>query len=93
MNKITIDSFANAYNEKMWNNFSMCFSVVTKKTDFMVGIPDDILAALVGILGENAIEQWLNSELKLLDDNKAIDLLKSEKGVKALKMFILSMPN
>ncbi len=93
MSKITIDLLANAYNEKLWSNFEQCFPRIKQKTSVMMGIPDDILAALVAILGENSIEQWLNTELKLLDNNKAIDLMKSEKDIKALKMFILSMPN
>jgi len=93
MNTITIDSLANAYNEKLWNNFAKCFPSINKKIDIMSGVPDDVVSVLVGILGESAIEQWLNSELKLLENSKAIDLLKSEKGIKALKMFLLSMPN
>ena len=93
MSTMTIDSLANAYNEKLWNNFTKCFSGINKKNDIMYEIPDDILSVLVGILGESAIEQWLNSELKLLENSKAIDLLKSEKGIKALKMFLLSIPN
>lgn len=93
MNKGNLELLSSAYNEKIWNNFAQCFPSIKNKTDVMLGIPDDILSALVGVLGETAFEQWLNNEIKLLDNNKAIDLLKTEKGTKALKMFILSIPN
>jgi uncharacterized protein (DUF2384 family) len=88
-----VTALANAYNDVYWNRFAASFPKVKNETIKIANIPDDIFSALVGILGESFIEDWLNKELKLLDNNKAIDLLKSETGRKALKMFILSMPN
>jgi hypothetical protein len=88
-----INSLSNNYNEEYWNKFASSFPSVKIKENFNSNIPNDILNALVGVLGESIIEQWLNTELKLLDNKKAIDLMQSEKGLRALKMLIISLPN
>ncbi|WP_226535913.1 antitoxin Xre/MbcA/ParS toxin-binding domain-containing protein [Fictibacillus halophilus] len=88
-----INSLSNSYNEEYWNKFASSFPSVEIKENFNSNIPNDILNALVGVLGESVIEQWLNTELKLLDNKKAIDLMQSENGLKALKMLIISLPN
>jgi hypothetical protein len=88
-----VTTLANAYNEVYWNRFAESFPKIKNETYTQVNIPNDIFSALVGILGESLIGEWLNKELKLLDNNKPIELLNSDNGRKALKMFILSMPN
>lgn len=88
-----VSTLASAYNEVYWNRFAEFFPKIKNQIDTQINIPNDIFSALVGILGESLIGEWLNKELELLDNNKAIDLLKSEKRRKALKIFILSMPN
>lgn len=88
-----INSLSDSYNEEYWNKFASSFPKVEIKENFNCNIPNDILKALVGVLGESVLEQWLNTELKLLDNKKAIDLIHSEKGLRALKMLIISLPN
>lgn len=92
MNSNAIDLLANAYDEKIWGNFVKCFPSINKNEKFK-DIPNDLLNVLVGILGESGVEYWLNTELELLENSKGIDLLKYEKGTRALKMFLLNMPN
>jgi len=85
--------FANAYKDEYWNNFSKCFPLVNLKSEVLSKLPSDILSALIGIIGEEQVEKWVNYEFEELDNMKPIDLVRTDDGLKALKMYILSMPN
>jgi len=93
MVSIGVKKFANAYKDEYWGNFSKCFPVINLKRGMFENIPIDVLSSLVGLLGEEQLEKWLNYEIEELDKIKPIDLLKTDDGLKALKMYILSMPN
>ncbi|MDQ0110647.1 hypothetical protein [Paenibacillus harenae] len=88
-----IEKLSNSSKEEIWNNFYKCFPLVKDNEGVAIKLPDDILTALSGILDKSQIKEWLNLEVALLENYKPVDLLKTEEGTKALKMFILSMPN
>ena len=56
-----------------------------------VGIPKDIARALIGLMGKEEAKLWILRPLERLDNNIMIDLVKTDLGIKAAKMFILSM--
>jgi len=93
MKKSGVTKFAAAFNEKTWSNFSKCFPRISSKSNTLASLPEDVVSALIGLNGEEQVNEWINSELEELDNMKAIDLVKSEEGLNALKMFILSMPS
>lgn len=93
MKKSGVTRFAAAFNEETWNNFSKCFPRISSKSNTLTSLPEDVVSALIGLIGEEQVKEWINSELEDLDNMKGIELVKSEEGLKALKMFILSMPS
>jgi len=93
VNKIGVRKFSNAYKDEYWNNFAKCFPRTEPQNKALSTIPEDVLSSLIGLIGEEQIERWVNSEIEDLDNIKPIDLIESEEGLKALKMFILSMPS
>ncbi|MDQ0087459.1 hypothetical protein J2T12_000853 [Paenibacillus anaericanus] len=72
MNNAAVNSLANAYKDEYWNKLAQCFPSFNNKSTVPIEIPNDVLSALVGILGESVVEQWLNTELKLLGNNRAL---------------------
>lgn len=93
MTETAVKKLANAYKEKYWNDFFKCFPTITAKNEILINVPNDILSALIGLIGEEQVEQWMNYKFEDLDNMKPIDLVKTNEGLKALKMYILSMPN
>jgi len=93
MNKGAVTRFAAAFNEETWSNFSKCFPKISSKSITLSSLPEDVVSALIGLIGEEQVKEWINSEFEELDNMKAIELIESEEGLKALKMFILSMPS
>ncbi len=84
-----IDFFFDEYNDDDWTDFANSFSSV----DVIIeGVPQDVINAVYSIIGENG-DEWLKSPLRKFDGKTALDLLLSEKGEKALKAFIMRMPN
>lgn len=93
MQKSGVTRFAAAFNEETWSNFSKCFPRINSKSNTLASLPEDVVSALIGLIGEEQVKEWINFELEDLDNMKAIELVKSEEGLKALKTFILSMPS
>jgi len=93
VNRLGVKKISNAYKDEYWNNFSKCFPLTVPQNKALSSIPEDVLSSLIGIVGEEQTESWFNCEIEDLDNIKPIDLIESEEGLKALKMFILSMPN
>lgn len=85
-----IDFFANELNEGDWKGFSQLFENVEVQID---GIPQDIVNAVITILGENAGKQWLKTPFSKFNGMNARELLKTKKGEKALKAFIMRLPS
>ena len=84
-----IDFFFEEYNDDDWKDFVNCF----ENADVCIrGVPQDIINVIYSLIGENG-EVWLNKPLHKFDGKTALDLLLSEKGEKALKAFIMRMPN
>lgn len=84
-----IDFFFEEYNDDDWKDFVNCFNYA----DISIkGVPQDIINVIYSLIGENG-EDWLNTPLHKFDGKTALDLLLSEKGEKALKAFIMRMPN
>ena len=85
-----IDFYAEEYDETNWNEFSKCF----KKADIDIPeIPQDIICAVLGILGKETGYMWLHTSLQKFGDKNALELLKTPKGEKALKAYIMRLPN
>lgn len=78
------------YDEKKWNKYASCFKDVTTHID---GVPQDIVNAVFAILGDVDGYKWLHTPLHKLDGKSAIELVKTEKGEKVLKAFIMRLPN
>lgn len=89
----TIIELANAYNETMWHNYASCFKEVTVDRDGLDVVPRDILNVLIALLGVDQTSVWINKKISDLDNNSVIELVNNDIGRKAVKMFVLSMPN
>lgn len=84
-----IDILSNEYNEDNWIEYARCF----EESDIHIkGIPQDIINAVVTILGDEVGYNWLRSPFHKLGGKNAIELLKTPKGEKALKAFIMRLP-
>ncbi len=85
--------WANRYGEDMWDKFQSCFKEVNTTNPLLNKLPSDIRKVLVTYLGEKSACIWIQGGLTLMDGHRAIDLVESEIGIKALKAFIITMPN
>ena len=85
-----IDILVNEYDEKSWIEFVDCFGNYDVKVD---GVPQNIINVIVGLLGEDAGIEWLQKPLNQFNEKPVLDLLNDENGEKALKAFIMRMPN
>lgn len=84
-----IGFFFKEYNDDDWIGFASCFD----KVDIIIkGVPQDVLNVIYSIIGGNC-RDWLITPLEKFDGKTALDLLSSDKGEKALKAFIMRMPN
>lgn len=84
-----IDFFYKEYNDDDWTDFARCFD----KVDIEIkGVPQDVINVIYYIIGESWSE-WLKTPLHKFDGKTALDLLLSKKGEKALKAFIMRIPN
>jgi hypothetical protein len=88
MNKL--DFFVNEYDERGWKEYANSFEYVNVSLD---GIPQDIVNAVLTILGEDTGAKWLNTPLKVFDGQTAIKILETERGEDALKAYIMRLPN
>lgn len=89
----TIIELANAYNEIIWYNYASCFKEVDVDRDELDVVPRDVLNVLIALLGVEQTSVWINKKISGLDNNSIIELINNDIGRKAVKMFILSMPN
>jgi len=78
------------YEEEAWNSYASCFEIVNVQID---GVPQEIVNAVCGILGERTGYDWLHKPLHNFNGKSAVELVKTEKGEKALKAFIMRLPN
>lgn len=84
--------FASIYNEQNWGGFAHCFEDIDIPLEFGKLIPDDVIRALIRILGEDNAREWIEIKLKSVDFKTAIELSKTEQGLKALKAFVMRLP-
>lgn len=82
-----------AYDDVLWTKFANDFETVTTRTGNLETVPQAILNVLVGLLGERTADMWIGKEVTYLDNTVGLELLNTEMGIKALKMFLLTMPN
>lgn len=85
-----VDFFSNEYNEEQWNQYIKCFN---ESNIHIEGVPQDIVNAVVTILGDEVGCKWLHTPLHKFNGQNALDLLKTSKGERALKAFIMRLPN
>jgi len=88
-----IDFYSNEFDEKNWRCFAQYFNEVEIPNDIIGKMPNDVVYALVGLLGFEGMKKWITTELKQLDCNTALTLATTDKGIKALKALIMRMPN
>lgn len=86
-----IVSLAKAYDEVLWSDFVSCFPKVEVNDVILKGIPNDIVSVLVALMGNEEAKAWVCKPLERLDNQMVRDLVKSDTGLKATKMFVLSM--
>lgn len=82
-------ALANAYDEKLWKRFSGNFP--DSDTD-IEGLPKDIANVLCVLIGKEETKEWIEFDLELLDGNSVLELLTTTTGMKAVKMFVLTLP-
>lgn len=85
-----IKFFANEYEEDDWNTYVNCFDKLNISIE---GIPQDIVNVVLTILGDDAGYRWIHTPLNKFNGKNALDLLKTSEGEKALKAFIMRLPN
>ena len=78
------------YEEEAWNRYASCFEDVNIQID---GVPQEIVNVIFTILGDVTGYDWLHKPLHKFGGKSAVELLKTEKGEKALKAFIMRLPN
>ena len=85
-----IDFFSNEYKEENWKKIVSDVPSTELKVE---GIPQDIVNVLVFKIGfEDEAKEWLQTPFPNFNNKTALELLKTEKGTKALKQFILRIP-
>ena len=77
-----LEMFFYEYEEEAWNKYASCFEDVNTQID---GVPQEIVNAIFTILGDAIGYDWLHKPLHNFDGKSAVELLKTEKGEKALK--------
>ena len=85
-----LEMFFDEYKEEAWNRYASCFENVDTQVD---GVPQEIVNAIFTIFGDTTGYDWLHTPLRKFNGKSAVELLKTEKGEKALKAFIMRMPN
>lgn len=83
-----IDILVREYNDETWNKFAKSVEPAEFKIE---GIPQDIVNVLVFKIDSEA-KEWLQTPFSMFNNQTAVELLKTEKGTKALKQFILRIP-
>lgn len=84
-----LEFFADEYNEENWIRYANCFNELNIHIE---GIPQDIVNAVLTVLGNKTGYDWLHTPLRQFNGKNAFDLLKTEKGERALKAFIMRLP-
>ena len=85
----SLDFYVKAYRNDNWNAFMKNVKPSGVKVK---GVPQDIVDAVVHVLGRGGVE-WLNRPLTNLFGGKtAKEVLKLQNGEKALKAVIMRLP-
>lgn len=88
-----VEFYSQDYNASNWEKFSSCFEELKDIEGEYNKIPSDILKVILGLLGESSGKNWCKKELNQLESKTVFDLVKSELGTRALKAFLMRMPN
>lgn len=82
--------FASEYKEEEWNKYAKCFD---KLNVYIEGVQQDIVDAVLAILGSDEGYNLLHTPLHKFLGKSALDLVKTIKGERALKAYIMRLPN
>lgn len=94
MNKdIGVNFFANEYNEKDWKDYCQGFKSIEIPISLSGILPEDVIRPLIYLLGYEYTNRWVNMRFEDLDNRTPIDLAKTMDGIKALKAYIMRIPN
>lgn len=85
-----VDFFSREYNDEQWINYARCFE---ESNIHIEEIPQDIVNAVVTILGDDVGYNWLHTSLHKFGGKNAVELLRTPKGERALKAYIMRLPN
>lgn len=85
-----LELLANEYSINAWENYAKCFDNVNVSVE---GVPQDMVNAVITILGAEAGIKWLDTPFSIFDGKTAMELLSIENGEKALKALIMRLPN
>jgi len=87
-----IKFYADTFNEEHWKKYSSGFENIEIPNKLKNLLPDDVLHPLIYLLGDDVAYVWINKKLHAIDNRTAIELSKTDTGLKALKAFIMRMP-
>lgn len=91
-NIFKVIKFAGYYDEDNWICFSKCFNHLELPKELQGILPEDIMKSLYGVVGIQSGD-WAYYELHQLGHYKAVELVRTKIGLKALKALILRIPN
>lgn len=88
-----IDKLAKIYDtvELQYNQYAKHFENVSLKESELKEFPAELAKVIRGTWGEQSIK-WVQNKVPALDNRRPVDLVKTECGIKALKMILFRMP-
>ncbi len=84
-----MDMLIKEFSEKDWEEYANCYP----RTNYFVdGMPQDIVDTVIGVLGVNPGLKWLKTPITSIHNKRALELVKTIEGEKALKALIMRLP-
>lgn len=85
-----LNLYAEEYDAHNWNEFVKCFNEIDVEIE---GLPQDIVNVVLNLLGHEMGYKWLNEPFHKFDDKTALELMEISAGERALKAYIMRLPN
>lgn len=76
--------------EKQYEIYERAFDCVEVNNEELPQIPTELLKVIKGKLGDE-MSDWVKKEIPALDNQKVVDLVKTQDGIKAVKMLLFRM--
>ena len=85
--------FESDYDEVGWKQYSNNFNSIDIPDELKKILPEDVIKPLIFILGRECTYKWIHMKINSIDNRTPIELSNTINGLKALKAFIMRMPN